>query len=506
MAGSVAVVGFASIGGLMFGLDQGNWGGAIVKEGFTSHFCEGHCPAGAPVTECNCQDSDLFPRDYYWFLAIASAMLQIGAAVGALTVAPFLASRWGRRETMFVGAVVTACGIAPCMFLTAYVPFAAARFVAGTGVGLMTVALPMYICEVAPTQIRGILGSMMQLACQSGLLFAALINLNLGFEYYWSFALPMIPAAVVAAGIFFFPMSPRFALLKFKRKQQPDEGVQRAKVSLRRLRGNEVEADKELFELQQAMDSETQEAPLWTLVSDASILKRVLVAMFLQVAQQFTGINAILGYGPTIFINAGVRFTDGSSATAHIEDGLIAGALVNVCLLVSVIATMFVIDLWGRRFLLLLGGVVMTVSMSVAAIFAKMVSDMEDDPTTKETRTMYGYVVLVAVCFYMLGFGPWGAIPWVYPSEIFPMDVKEKAMSVSTFVQWAANATIAFLVPLITTQWHPWGILAFFAVCCGVVVVMAPLIVPEIRGVRMEDMESIFGARKTAPQERLTEV
>ena len=149
-------------------------------------------------------------------------MLQVGAAVGALTVAPFLSSRWGRRETMFAGAAVTASGIAPCTFLSAYIPFTAAWTVAGDGVGLMTVALPMYICEVAPTRIRGILGSMMQLACQSGLLLAALM------------------------GIFFFPMSPRLALPKFKRKQPPNEGVQRAKTSLRRLRGNEVEAGKEL--------------------------------------------------------------------------------------------------------------------------------------------------------------------------------------------------------------------------------------------------------------------
>merc|ERR1711959_324406 len=99
---------------------------------------------------------------------------------------------------------------------------------------------------------------------------ACIMNLMPWLTYWMSFSLPAFPAAIVACGIFFFPMSPRFALLKFKRLQQPDEGVQRAKQSLRRLRGNEVEADKELFELQQALDSEAEEAPLSTLVSDAS--------------------------------------------------------------------------------------------------------------------------------------------------------------------------------------------------------------------------------------------
>jgi MFS family permease len=331
--------------------------------------------------------------------------------------------------------------------------------------------------------------------------FAACINLNHGFEYYMSFSLPIFPAAVVASGIFFFPMSPRFALLKFKRKQQPDEGVQRAKASLKRLRGNEIEADKELFELQQAMDSEVEEAPFWTLFSDMSIFKRLLICIFLQVGQQFTGINAILSYGPSIFIDAGVEFTGDKT-----QDGLIATALCNFCLLCSVIAAMFVIDVWGRRFLLLLGGGIMTVSMTVAAVLARLIHDMEGDASMEETKKTYAYALVVAVCFYMLGFGPWGAIPWAYPSEIFPMDVKEKAMSVSTVTQWTMNAIIAMWCVHQVSNWGSWGTLTFYAICCGVVVVIASLIVPEIKGVRTEDMESIFGARKTSPQEeRLAE-
>jgi MFS family permease len=315
-----------------------------------------------------------------------------------------------------------------------------------------------------------------------------------------SFALPVFPAAIVACGIFFFPMSPRFALLKFKRLQQPDEGVQRAKQSLRRLRGNEVEADKELFELQQALETETEEAPWSTLFLDKSILRRVLVANLLQWGQQFTGVNAILTQGPAIFIDAGVKFT-GDKGT----DSLIATAMVNGCILCSVIAVIFAIDVWGRRFLLLLGGCVMTVSMTVAAVVGKMIYDIQDDPAQADTRTTYAYFLVGAVCCYAIGFGPWGAIPWVYPSEIFPMDVKEKAMSTSVFSQWIANFLIAFMVNPLIVALQVWGTLAFFAVCCAGVLVIIALTVPEIKGVRMEDMESVFGARRTAPQERLAE-
>jgi sugar porter (SP) family MFS transporter len=499
MAGAVAVVGFASIGGVLFGLDQGNWGGAIVKEGFVKTFCEPHC-GDLPLSECNCHDAKLFPSDYETWLQFSSGLLQGGAAVGALLVAPFLASRLGRRETMFVGAALTAAGVLPCMFVTSYSFFLMARFVAGVGVGNMTYALPMYIAEVAPAQIRGILGSMMQLSANIGQLFASVMNLNPGFQYWMSFSLPAFPAAVVAAGIFFFPMSPRFALLKFKRLQKPEEGIQRAKNSLKRLRGNEVEADKELWELQQAMEAETAEAPWSTLLTDKSILRRVLIANFLQWGQQFTGVNAILSYGPSIFIDAGVEFTGD-----HTQDGLIAAALVNLVLLCSVIGVMFVIDVWGRRFLLLLGGGIMFVSMTTAAVLAKMIDDMGNDPSMAETKKMYAYMLVGAICFYVIGFGPWGAIPWVYPSEIFPMDVKEKALSTSVFSQWSANCIIAIWCVGQVSSWGSWGTLAFYSVCCGVVLLMAAFFVPEIKGVRMEDMDSIFGARRTGPQEPLAE-
>jgi len=177
-------------------------------------------------------------------------------------------------------------------------------------------------------------------------------------------------------------------------------------------------------------------------------------------------------------------------------DPLVWAAIVNFFMLVSTIAVMFVIDVWGRRILLVMGGIVMTLSMGTAAILAKIIADNPDD--TEGNKTL-GLLLVVAVCIYAIGFGPWGAVPWVYPSEIFPMDVKEKAMSTSVCSQWGANFLIAFLVPLQVNKIDAWGTLAFYSVCCGLVVIYVALCVPEIKGVRMEDMESIFGARTTQP-------
>ena len=95
--GTLGVVGFAAIGGILFGLDQGNWGGAIVREGFVEAFCR-QTESGE-----SCQNAQFLPPDYASFLSWGSALLQLGAAVGALAGGPLVAGRFGRREAMFVG-------------------------------------------------------------------------------------------------------------------------------------------------------------------------------------------------------------------------------------------------------------------------------------------------------------------------------------------------------------------------------------------------------------------
>merc|ERR1712070_1272521 len=174
-------------------------------------------------------------------------------------------------------------------------------------------------------------------------------------------------------------------------------------------------------------------------------------------------------------------------------DPLLATVTTDFCQLCATIAAMFVIDLWGRRFLLILGGGIMFVSMTTAAILAKLINDMKDDPDKAETKTTLGYLLVVAVCFFMIGFGPWGIIPWVYPSEIFPMDVKEKALSLSVCTQWGFNFLIAFLCPIQVKSLLAWGTLAFYAVCNVLVFAYVCFCVPEIKGIRVEDMDDIFG-------------
>lgn len=473
MAGTYSVVAFAAIGGMLFGLDQGNWGGAIVKEDFIQAFCQG--------SEDECHDADNLPAGYAQFLSLGSSLLQFGAAVGALALAPSCAARYGRRETMFVGSVITVIGAIPQTIVTQTGAFLCARMIAGVGVGTVTYALPMFVSEVAPLEVRGALGCSMQLTMVAGTLLASVLNCWPQFNYKLSFALPAFPAIVVALGIFCFPVSPRFALLQGRRLALPDGGADRAWKSLRALRGSDTAADKELMELIEGMNaiSGKTESSWGTLWKDKSLRRRVLVANMLQWLQQFTGVNAILSYGPSIFQGAGVPLS-----------GLRCAVVTNIFNLVATVVMMLVIDRLGRRFLLLLGAACMMVCMSVATVLAYAISVAQEDG---QDSGFLGWCLLGCVCLYMSSYAiAWGGVPWVYPSEIFPMAVKEKALSTSVFSQWTANFVIAYIIPQQVKVMQVSGTFCFYTACLAGCFCLVWCFVPETKGVELEEMGQLF--------------
>merc|ERR1719436_1354689 len=147
------------------------------------------------------------------------------------------------------------------------------------------------------------------------------------------------------------------------------------------------------------------------------------------------------------------------------------------------------IDRFGRRPLLLVGSAAMFAWMLVAAIIAIQMEVYDNH------RGM-GAALLVCLCGYIVSFGiGWGGVCWVYPSEIFPMDVKEKAMSTSVGSQWLANFLIAFLVPYQVQLFSLYGTFIFYAVCLVVIFLLVFFLVPETKGVPMEEMDNLFGAR-----------
>merc|ERR1719401_2442646 len=127
--------------------------------------------------------------------------------------------------------------------------------------------------------------------------------------------------------------------------------------------------------------------------------------------------------------------------------------------------------------------------MIAASVIAFLIEEKDQTNGT-------GSTLLAILCGYIACFGiGWGGVPWVYPSEIFPMDVKEKAMSTSVGSQWLANFLIAFLVPYQVAALNLYGTFIFYSICLAVIFLLVFFLVPETKGVPMEDMDKLFGVR-----------
>jgi MFS family permease len=176
--------------------------------------------------------------------------------------------------------------------------------------------------------------------------------------------------------------------------------------------------------------------------------------------------------------------------TAELEMHPFVGQVVITCFnLGATVAMISLIDKLGRRTLLLGGAAGMFICMSGSAIVAYCITELNMTNGT-------GMILLALLCGYISFFGiGWGGVPWVYPSEIFPMDVKEMALSTSVGSQWLANFLIAYLVPLQTDEWGLPGTFAFYAVCLAVNFAVVYFFIPETAQRELDDMDQIFGAR-----------
>jgi len=470
------VVLFGAIGGLLFGMDQGNFGGTETREGFCKDFC---FDAGwGSQDACQGLNGEEVPSKMTSFQGWGASLVPLGAAAGALLFAPLITGNLGRRAGLFIGSAL----ITACMFWSLVVnntSFLLSRFFTGVTVGIVTYSLPMWTAEVAPANIRGALGTTMQLATVIGSWVASGISIPDSVTWQWMIICPVVPAIILAIGIFFFPESPRFLYRKY--------GVDRARPTLQKLR-QDKDVEEELMLIEQDIEVSTKQAPWSTLWMDPSIRKRVLLACGIQWMQQFTGVNALVSHGPKVY---------GAAGMDEIMKPYIATFIQNGFNLAGTIILLLIIDKYGRRTLLLLGAAIMFVFMLAAACISQFWIG-----TDGGIHKAAAWLLLASCCLYFIGFAlAWGAIPWVYPSEIFPMDVKEKALSLSVANQWIANFVIAKIVPPQIDVWKPGPTFFFYAGFILLDFVLVYFFFPETKGIPLEEMDTLFGRRMTKQED-----
>lgn len=223
--------------------------------------------------------------------------------------------------------------------------------------------------------------------------------------------------------------------------------------------------------------------------------KRVFIAMSAQALAQLNGINVISYYAPLVFESAGWM-----GQKAILMTGINA-----LTYLASTVPPWYLVDKWGRRFILLSGAVAMVISLSAISYFIYI--DAWFTPN----------MVVIFVMIYNAAFGAsWGPIPWLYPPEILPLSIRSKGASLSTAANWAFNWLVGELTPILQ-EWIKWRLYLVHAFFCAVSFVVGkwsalaysqwsdangPAIVwfiyPETANVRLEDMNALFGDATTA--------
>src|SRR5215203_4098676 len=377
------VASVAVLGGLLFGYDTGIISGALlfIKKDFQLNaFLEGF---------------------------IVSSLL-LGAVVGA-GISGVLSDRLGRRTIILVAATIFAIGAVGAGLAPNVGTLIFFRFLLGLGVGSASALVPSYISESAPTDVRGSLSSLFQLAITIGILVAYLVNAAFASagEWRWPLGLAFVPALILLVGMYFLPETPRWLVSKGREDE--------ARRVLGRTRSDE-EVEQELQEIRQAEEEEGAQAGYRELFAPW-VRPMLVVGIGLAVFQQLVGINTVIYYAPTIIESTGLESAASVLATVGI-------GVVNV--LMTVVAIL-VVDRVGRKPLLLVGLAGMTVSLVIiGAAFA-----------FSGLSGIISWVTLAGLMLYIASFAvSFGPVLWVMLPEIFPLNARGTGTGVSALSNW----------------------------------------------------------------------
>jgi sugar porter (SP) family MFS transporter len=397
--------------------------------------------------------------------------LLIGAVIGAI-LSGYAADALSRRRTKIVSGCVYVLGALGSAVAQTPTELIAARAVLGLAVGTASFVAPMYISELAPKRIRGGITSFNQLMIVSGIMAAYIVNWALkdvADNWRWMLGLGALPGLALAIGMYFQPFSPRWLV----EQGREDEALE----TLKRARGSDEEAEKELAEIEEDAREEGGIRDLLT----AQVRPLVLVGLVLAIAQQLIGVNTVIYYAPTI-----LKFT-GLSTNSAITQALSVG-ITNV---VFTIVAILLLDRVGRRALLIVGTAGCIASLAMLGVFF----------SSSGLQHSASWVALVCLIVYIASFAVGlGPVFWLMISEIFPLRVRSPAMSVSTVGNWASNFVVsAFFLSLVSaisregTFWLYGG----FGVASLVFFIFR---VPETKGRSLEQIAHEVGTTDTSAE------
>ena len=436
----------SALAGLLFGYDTGVISGAIL----------------------------FVQEDFH--LTVRQEELVVGAVlIGATFGAAFggrLADALGRRKILIWVALLFIVGAVGTALAQDATWLAVGRVVVGVAIGIASFTAPLYISEISPAEVRGRLVSLNQLMITIGIVCAYLADYALADAraWRWMFGLAAIPGAILLAGLFYVPESPRWYMRQGDRT--------RARVVLARIR-RASDIDPELAEIESSLN---QQEGSWHELLSVHLRPALIIGICLAVFQQFTGINTVIYYAPTIFQYAGLQ----SKSVA-----ILATAGVGVINVLMTVVALWLLDRVGRRPLLLWGIVGMIVSLGILGF------GFLSPSLTHVLAPISVACVMVYVACFAISLGP---IFWLMISEIYPLKIRGRAMSVATMMNWASNLLVALtFLSLLNTLGKPltFWLYALIGVIAWIFVLR---MVPETKGRTLEEIEREFRAGEALSQ------
>lgn len=391
--------------------------------------------------------------------------LQAGCFVGSLVASP-ISEKWGRKVALIVAAIISFVGIVMQFASNGHLEaMYVGRFVAGLGVGGASMVNPLYISENAPRAIRGGLTGLYQLFIVTGIMLAFWINygslLHIHGDAVWivPLALQGLPAILLCVGMLLCNESPRW-LAKQDRWEE-------AKATLARVRHLPIDhsyVQDEFQDICLQLERERQliggssfmslQKEMWLIPGNR---KRALLSIALMVCQQMTGTNAINYYAPKIFKNLGIV----GNATNLFATGIYGVVKMVTCAIFLV----FLADSLGRRRSLLWTSIAQGLCMMYIGLYVRIAPPKEGEPVIPA-----GYFALVCIflfaAFFQFG---WGAVCWIYVSEIPSARLRSMNVALGAATQWLFNFVVAQAVPnmLVTVGANGYGyVLSFFLYLC----------------------------------------
>ncbi|KAI9318636.1 general substrate transporter [Dichotomocladium elegans] len=431
------------------------------------------------------------------------AVLQLGCLTGSLA-ATLTADKLGRKWSIVLAALIFTIGgglqITGMDLDMLYV----GRFIAGLGVGGLSMLVPVYVAEIAHPSQRGMLGGLWQFFIAAGLALSYWTNYIVQRliddpmdNALWRVPLTVqvVPGVIMMFGMFALFETPRYLIAHNQYKQ--------ALQVLCRIRNWPLTDPRLVAEADQIRtgimcEAAAQKHVGWRAIVAKPNRRRLLVGLSLQALQQMTGTNVINYYSPVIFRSIGL-----SSNTSEL---LATGVYGLIKMSMVLLGFSCLVDRWGRRKLLMCGGIAMGICMLAVAICVGTLRSSVLDRTAEDSQVFQpgsyaasAYMNVECILYAVFFVLSWGPIPWIYCSEIYPMTLRAKSTALTTTTNWVFNAIVGKFSPLLLAK-SVVGTYIFFGLLCVFNAIYCFFWVPETKGMTLEEIQTLFEASSRSPR------